>query len=60
MPKPLLKKNNLNELIKENIILVNKLDNTVDIKLNSQLSKDVIINFDFEQFNRLFFNLIKN
>ncbi len=60
MPKPLLKKNNLNEVIAENIKLVNKFDNTIEIKLISHLSDDVIINFDYEQFNRLFFNLIKN
>ena len=24
------------------------------------MSKDVVVNFDYEQFNRLFFNLIKN
>ena len=60
MPKPLLKKNNLNEVIKENIKLVNKFDDTIKIKLINHLSDDVIINFDYEQFNRLFFNLIKN
>ena len=60
MPKPLLKKNNLNELIYENLKLVNKLDDTIKIKLINLVSKDVILNFDYEHFNRLFFNLIKN
>ena len=60
MPKPLLKKNNLNELIKENINLVSKIDGTIKIRLINHTSKDVIIKFDNEQFNRLFFNLIKN
>ncbi len=60
MPKPLFKKNNLNEVIKENINLVNKIDTSIKIRLTNHLSKDVIINFDNEQFNRLFFNLIKN
>ncbi len=60
MPKPLLKKNNLILLLKENIDLVNKLDTSVKIKLINHLSKDVIIDFDYEQFNRLFFNLFKN
>ena len=60
MPKPLLKKNNLNEVIKENIKLVNKFDDTIKIKLINHLSDNVIINFDYEQFNRLFFNLLKN
>ena len=60
MPKPLLKKNNLNELIKENINLVSKIDGTIKIRLINHTSKDVITKFDNEQFNRLFFNLIKN
>ncbi len=60
MPKPLLKKNNLNKVINENINLINKIDPNIKIKLINHLSKDVNINFDLEQFNRLFFNLIKN
>ena len=60
MPKPLFKPNNLNMVIKENINLVNKFDNSVKIRLVNHLSNDVILKFDNEQFNRLFFNLIKN
>ncbi len=60
MPKPLFKPNNLNNVIKENISLVNKFDNSVKIRLVNHLPKDVVLNFDNEQFNRLFFNLIKN
>ena len=60
MPKPLFKPNNLNVVIKENINLVNKFDSSVKIRLVNHLSKDAIIKFDNEQFNRLFFNLIKN
>ena len=60
MPKPLFKPNNLNGVIKENINLVNKFDSSVKIRLVNHLSKDAIIKFDNEQFNRLFFNLIKN
>ena len=60
MPKPLLKKNNLNKVINENINLINKIDSNIKIKLINHLSKDININFDLEQFNRLFFNLIKN
>ena len=60
MPKPLLKNNNLNKVISENIELVNKFDSTIIIKLINHVSKDVIFKFDYEQFNRLFFNLIKN
>ncbi len=60
MPKPLFKENNLNLVIKENINLVNKFDNSIKIRLVNHLSKEVILKFDNEQFNRLFFNLIKN
>ncbi len=60
MPKPLFKSNNLNSVIKENVNLVNKFDSSVKIRLINHLSKDVILKFDNEQLNRLFFNLIKN
>ena len=60
MPKPLLKKNNLHEVINDNINLLNKIDPNITIKLINHLSKDTYANFDYEQFNRLFFNLIKN
>ena len=60
MPKPLLKKNNLHEVINDNINLLNKIDPNITIKLINHLSKNFKINFDYEQFNRLFFNLIKN
>ena len=60
MPKPLFKQNNLNLVIMDNINLVNKFDSSIKIRLVNHLSKDVILKFDNEQFNRLFFNLIKN
>ena len=60
MPKPLFKINNLNKVISENIELVNKLDPNIEIKLINHVSKDINLKFDYEQFNRLFFNLIKN
>ena len=60
MPKPLFKPNNLDSAIKDNINLVNKFDSSVKIRLVNHLSKEVVLNFDNEQFNRLFFNLIKN
>ena len=60
MPKPLKKKNNLNTVIIENINLVNKFDTSIKIRLVNHLAKDVLLKFDNEQFNRLFFNLIKN
>ena len=60
MPKPLLKLNNICDVINENINLLSKIDLTIKIKLINHFSTDVMITFDYEQFNRLFFNLIKN
>jgi len=60
MPKPLITKNNLYEVINENINLLNKIDGNIKIKLINHLSQDIHVKFDYEQFNRLFFNLIKN
>ncbi len=60
MPKPLIKKNNLHEVISENINLLNKIDTDINIKLINYITADKLISFDYEQFNRLFFNLIKN
>ena len=60
MPKPLIKSNNLYEVITENINLLNKIDSNIIIKLINHIPKDRYVNFDYEQFNRLFFNLIKN
>ncbi len=60
MPKPLIKENNLNEVINENIILLSKIDANIKIKLINHLHNNFLVNFDYEQFNRLFFNLIKN
>ena len=60
MPKPLIKENNLYEVINENIILLSKIDSNIKIKLINHLHNNSLANFDYEQFNRLFFNLIKN
>ena len=60
MPKPLIKKNNLFEVINENINLLNKIDSSIKIKFINHLGKKNYVSFDYEQFNRLFFNLIKN
>ena len=59
MPKPTLKNNDLVQLFKENIILLQKLDSTIVIELDSKLDK-IIFNSDKEQLSRVFFNLIKN
>ena len=59
MPKPILKDNNLVLLIKDNINLLNELDN--DIEINLKVAKpDIFLNSDSEQLSRVFLNLIKN
>ena len=60
MPKPLIKNNDLIKVLDENIELLKKLDSSINFKIINKIGKKVIINFDNEQFNRLFFNLIKN
>ena len=60
MPKPHIKKNDLIKVLEENIELLKKIDTSINIKVDNKTGKDVIINFDNEQFSRLFFNLIKN
>ncbi|WP_440676854.1 ATP-binding protein [Candidatus Pelagibacter sp. HIMB1587] len=59
MPKPILKENNLIEIIQENIKLLNELDSTINISMNVN-KKEVFLNSDKEQLARVFFNLIKN
>ena len=59
MPKPIFKKNDLVNIIKENIELLKVIDPSINIEL---LSKSDKIQFfcDGEQISRVFFNLIKN
>ena len=60
MPKPHIKNNDLIKVLNENIELLKKIDTTVNIKIINKIGKKILINFDYEQFSRLFFNLIKN
>tara|TARA_Y100001935_G_scaffold254449_1_gene263567 strand:- start:335 stop:2104 length:1770 start_codon:yes stop_codon:yes gene_type:complete len=60
MPKPHIKKNDLIKVLNENIDLLKKIDNKIKFKLVNKIGRNVIFKFDNEQFNRLFFNLIKN
>ena len=59
MPKPIFQKNDLTELIIENIKLLQELETSIEIKFESNLP---IINLesDKEQLSRVFLNLIKN
>jgi len=59
MPKPLYQKNNIIKLITNNIELLIKLDNTININFNNNL-KELEIYCDAEQISRAILNLIKN
>ncbi len=59
MPKPILKNNNLISIINENINLIKELDPDISIDFNYD-SEKTILNSDYEQLSRVFFNLIKN
>ena len=59
MPKPHIKQNDLIKVLVENIELLKKIDNSINFKINNKTKNKVVINFDNEQFNRLFFNLLK-
>jgi len=59
MPKPIIKKNNLIEILKHNVSLLKKLDNNININLKFY-KNEIFLNIDFEQIGRVFFNLIKN
>ena len=59
MPKPILKMNNLILIINENVKLLSTLDKSISINLSHQPEK-IILNSDYEQLGRVFFNLIKN
>ena len=59
MPKPIFQKNDLVIILKENIKLLQELDNTIDITIKNNLQK-IILESDKEQLSRVFLNLIKN
>ncbi len=59
MPKPILKENNLIQIIQDNIKLLNELDNMISFSINTN-KKEIFLNSDKEQLARVFFNLIKN
>jgi two-component system nitrogen regulation sensor histidine kinase NtrY len=59
MPKPVLKENNLIQIINENIKLLSELDTNINIYIKSD-KNEIFLNSDKEQIGRVFFNLIKN
>ena len=59
MPKPVFQKNNLVELMKDNIKLLKELDKTIEIEFKNNVQQ-IFFNCDKEQLSRVFLNLIKN
>ncbi|WP_075501297.1 sensor histidine kinase NtrY-like [Candidatus Pelagibacter communis] len=59
MPKPILKQNDLVQILKETIKLVSELDKHIKLNLKTN-SKKITFKGDKEQLSRVFFNLIKN
>ena len=59
MPKPILKKNDLVIILKENIKLLSEIDKKILIELKNDKDK-IYFNCDKEQIARVFFNLLKN
>ena len=60
MPKPLFRKNDLIELLNSNILLLKKIDESIDINFNDNSLSEIVFLSDYEQMSRAFFNLIKN
>ena len=60
MPKPLLKENNLIEVVNNNIEILKNLSKEKKINFNLKNQKTLNFMFDNEQISRVFFNLIKN
>jgi len=59
MPKPIFQKNDLVELMSDNIKLLQELDSTIEIEFKNNNNR-IFFNSDKEQLSRVFFNLIKN
>ena len=59
MPKPIVKNYDLIKIVKDNIKLMNELDKTVYINFSCK-DKNLNINCDSDQLNRVFINLLKN
>ena len=59
MPKPVIKENDLVKIVYNNIKLLEKLNPSINIRLNHNYD-DINFDCDLEQINRAIFNLIKN
>ena len=54
MPKPVLKDNDLNKILNENIKLISKIDKSIQIDLRNN-KKEILFKCDKEQMGRVFF-----
>ena len=59
MPKPIFRQNNIIDIMKDNIKLLNELDNSIEINFVKN-SDQILLKSDKEQISRVFLNLIKN
>ena len=59
MPKPIINKNDLNLIIKDNVKLLKQIDQSIMIDIINN-SDSILLNCDKEQISRVFLNLIKN
>ena len=60
MPKPLFRENNLINLFKSNINLLQKIDTNIKINLKLNGINNMKLVCDYEQISRAIFNLVKN
>ena len=60
MPKPLLKRNNIVEVVNNNIEILKNISKDIKINFNLKNQNSLFFMFDNEQISRVFFNLIKN
>ena len=59
MPKPIFRQNNIIDIMKDNIKLLNELDNSIEINFIKNTDQ-ILLQSDKEQISRVFLNLIKN
>ena len=59
MPKPTIKRTNIVEIIKNNIVLLKQINSNISINFKTY-NQNIFINCDNDQMNRVFMNLIKN
>ena len=59
MPKPILKKNDLIKILRDNIKLISELDKEIKINYKTN-AKSILFKSDKEQVSRVFLNLLKN